>query len=161
MQAPGEPGAGARTPASSCPTSWEHWVPVTALSGALLAQGHSEKVTTHFPELAGSGGSRLSAWDVNTILLDPIYYLFLFLPLPIFLTMASHASKTSEGYHSSRPRCPLRESVSREDAAVGTHGVSSTTRCPEVGHSSPLNLAICTRHLIFSTGEFGSSSTQA
>lgn len=60
-----------------------------------------------------------------------------------------------------RPRCPLRESVSRENAAAGAHGVSSAKRCPEVGHSSPLYLAICTSHLIFSTGEFGSSFTQA
>lgn len=35
---------------------------------------------------------------------SPNTYLLLFLPLPIFLTVASHASKTSEGCHASQAK---------------------------------------------------------
>lgn len=118
-----------------------------------------ERVTTHFPGLAVSGANGLSAWDVSTILLHSVHISSCSCPFPFSLPWPLMLPKHLRDATETRPRCPLRGSVSRENAAVGAHGVSSTARCP--GHSSPLYLGICTSHLILSTGEFGSSFTQA
>lgn len=99
--------------------------------------------------------------SLRTILLHPIYISSCSCSLPFSLPWPLMLPKHLRDAMQAGPRCPLRESVSRENAAIGAHGASSTTRCPGVGHSSPLYLAICTSHLILSTGEFGSSFTQA
>lgn len=81
------------------------------------------------------------------------------LSLPIFLTTASHAHKTSEVCCASQVKLPLEgeKSTSRENAP-GVQGVRSSARCPEVGHSS-LCLAVCVSLLIFSTVIFVSNFT--
>lgn len=83
--------------------------------GAQLAGGHSKRATAHFPELAGSAGSRVSAWDVSTILPYPINISSCSCPCPYALAWLlvlpnnmSNAVQAFEGEYEQRECCPWR-----------------------------------------------------
>lgn len=154
-QGPGLPGQPVQPPIQSPASTGCLPPPSQDLScgGAQLAQVSDPRVTAHFPELAGSSESRVSAGDVSTVLPYPIYISSCSCPFPYALPWPLVLPKNLRYSGQARLSCPLRESTSRENAARGAPGTSSSARCPEVRHSL-LYLAVCINHLIFSAVGF-------
>lgn len=97
-QGPGLPGCRVQPPIQP---PWDHWVPATPISGPQLQRSPACLTTFRKGDSTLSRAGWLS-WEQGVSLgrqhSSPSHniHLLLFLPLPIFLTMASHAPKTSE-----------------------------------------------------------------